>query len=248
MSLKKKYPTNKSLSKKIKHIENDLIELKFCDTEAGTEATPVDIDNSAGIVIPMLDGVVVGDGNAQNRTGNKINVTSMQMRVDISSVPTLDNTTVIRELVVWDRQPNAGLYPVIAKVDVLTGDPEQDSILDITVISDPTRAPYNYNANQRFKIVHDKTYVLNNQVPYAWNVPTAPGTSTVSRYAQFKRRISKYFKCKRMVKYSHANADPAPGGSTNITTNALYVMYISNQSAGAYPELRSAYRIYYKDA
>lgn len=240
----KKAPSNKSLNKKIKHIENDLIELKFADTEAA--AAP--IDNVAGIVIPLLDGIVVGDGNAQDRTGNQINVTSLQMRCDMYSSRANLAPTVFRCLVFWDKQPNAGLHPQILHVDGTTNFPSDDSVLDGTVISDPVRAPINYNSKNRFKIIYDHRYVLNPQVFYQFTNPVTGTNNTVVQYCGVDRKIDKYFKTQRRVKYSYANTAPAAAGSTEITTNALYVAFISDQPSGSNPALNFAGRVYFKDA
>lgn len=143
--------TNKVLDKKIRNIENNLMELKYKDH---TIATPGAIIPSTGRLINDFNFVSSGDGPS-NRQGNIINPTSLQVKLFFL----FQAADVTRYMLVWDRQANGAVFS-------LDGTP--DSLLDTTVILSTFVAPRNYNTIERFTILED-TYIEHMQF-----VPSTP--------------------------------------------------------------------------
>lgn len=143
--------TNKTLDRKIRNIENNLMELKYKDH---TIATPGFIIPATGSLTNEFNFVSSGDGPS-NRQGNVINPTSLQVRLFFL----FQSADVTRYMLVWDRQANGAVFS-------LAGTP--DSLLDNTVALSTFVSPRNYNTIDRFKILED-TYIEHTQY-----VPSTP--------------------------------------------------------------------------
>lgn len=222
---KRSGPTTKTLAKKIKHIENDLIELKFLDITTALVNVPL-----AG-TLQLLTGIQLGD-TASTRNGNVVWPTSIQMRVAINADPLRLLATRVRSILFWDRQSN-GLNPM------LVGPSNSNSLLDTTVVLDTTLAPRNYNTISRYTILMDKTIVINPIVAST----TTPATGIVTRVIPIQHRITKIHRLNRKVKYD--------GGGPfvdDIVTNALFIAHFTDAVIGSDPDLEAGYRLYYKDA
>lgn len=149
--------TNKVLDKKIRNIENNLIELKWIDYFFNTPGAIT----SAGIAINGFNFVHSGDGPS-NRTGNIINPTSLQVKILLQN----GQAEVVRYMLVWDRQTNG--IP-------LTISGTTDSLLDASVVTTVFTSPRNYNTIERFKILED-TYIDH---LYAFQSSTPPTQQTM---------------------------------------------------------------------
>lgn len=216
VAVSKPKPTVKSLDRRIKKLNYDQ-ELKWIDTfYNGSTITP------AG-AIAVLNPIVKGD-DVDERDANQINPTSIQWRLQFSldtDQPLAPN--IVRHLVLWDSQPQGAL-------------PTIDQILDTSVITIAVHAPYNRNYQKRFKILHDKMYVLNPQLE---NTVAAGVTTKVAQYTVLtkgKRQVN------RITKYANTNL----GTVADILSNGIISCIISNVG-GEYPTLAGGYRVYFKD-
>lgn len=218
---KKKSPTNKSLNKKIKHIENNLMELKFIDQFVATTTSGAGTSD-------YLTGTAQGDTNS-NRQGNVINPTSIQWKVDIFADPLLLGCSRVRMILFWDRQPNGA-------VPVLTGAATAQSLLDIGVVTDSTLAPRNFNTIDRYHILIDKVYVMNPQVVLL----TAAGATT--QVVPMQKTIHHVHKLSRLVKYDNTSA-----AITASVSNALHAAYFTDVGA-TQPSVQCSYRLYFRDS
>jgi len=227
---KRHAPSNKSLNKKIHHIENSLIELKFKDVvDAGTTITNTGVQD---LLCP-----IVQDDTASGRNGNRVFPTSIHIRAELITDPdqvsVLNGPTWIRCILFWDRQPN-GAAPTIV------GASNTQSLLDNTVVNLGYLSPRNFNTIKRYKILYDKVITLNPQVVLT-TVAGPPSTSQVvpmGYYLNFTKKLG------RMIQFNDTT-----GVIGSIETNSLYIMYICNVTAGAnQPQVVAGYRLYYRDA
>lgn len=220
-NMKKKGPSNKSLNKKIKHIENNLMELKFLDTNSGV--TP-----SIAGVSDYLSGLAQGD-TASLRQGNIINPTSIQIRATMfTDIDTL-SISQIRVILFWDRQPN-GAAPV------LSGASTTQSLLDTGVVTNPILSPRNFNTIERYGILWDKVVQLNPNVPLL----VAGGATT--QVVQVGKFLSKVIHLSRLVKYNNTSA-----AITASVSNALHCAFFTNLAADV-AIINLGYRLYYRDS
>lgn len=220
---KRRGPSNKSLDKKIKKLQQD-VELKYKDTY-----TVDDIENTAQYI--LLNGIQQGDTTV-TRTGGEIRCTSIHLRgvIQTDTAGLVSNSQ--RFLVVWDRQPN-GAAPTLSGT--------VNSILDVSIVTDLILAPYNYSALDRFKILYDKNFIINRQI---WK--TQDVNNDVDSYCDQQIRFNKKIKLGRRVKYA---VNSTAGNITDIQTNSLYFIYVGDvAAASAGPELQLGTRLYFKDA
>lgn len=169
------HPTVRKLDKKVRNIENNLIELKYFDRYA----TPLSFIPQAGTLVTTAALVSSGDTN-NDRTGNVINPTSLLTEF----VVTYTTADPFRIIIFWDSQPN-GAVPVLASTS------NANSLLDDSIVAALWMAPRNMNSVQRFKILSDKTYQ-----PY-----TSTSVSTPTNVMVCKERI----KLSRKVHFNAAN-------------------------------------------
>lgn len=222
MHRKKRGPSNKTLNKKIHHIENQLIETKFFDQFVNGTALA-----GAG-VSDYLTAIAQGD-TALTRTGNVIWPTSVQIRLDISTDIDLLSSTQIRLILFWDHQPD-GAAPV------LTGANTTQSLLDIGTILDSTIAPRNYNTIKRYTVLFDKRYTI---VPQVVATTVAGATTQV---LSITKQVDIFKKLSRQVKYNNTS-----GAITAAVTNALHFALFCDTVTDA-PTYQAGYRLYFKDA
>lgn len=224
---KKKAPSNKTLNKKIHHIENTLIELKFIDIyQASNTLTTNGIDD---FLLPIAEG-----STASQRDGNIVIPTSLQWRFIITADPDVIAATRIRCILFWDQQANGAL-------PVLIGAANTASLLDTSVITDSTIAPRNYNTIKRYKILYDKSFQINPNTILN-NNNTVPNTTT--GLVPFSREMHVYKKLNRTVKFNDTT-----GVIGSVVTNSLFAAYFCDQATVALqPTVRAGYRVYYRDA
>lgn len=218
-------PSNKALNNKIKKIQKD-VELKFKDTYFTADVSTTATAN-------LLNSIDIGTTNRGERIGNYIKTTSLQMRMTIS--PDIANllNTQIRVIAFWDKQAN-GAAPI------LIGGSNTASLLDTTTITDALFAPINWNYSDRYRVLYDKTIILNGAMVLDFD----PATGTTSQMLADSRYLSKKIKLSRSVKY-----DGTTAGIADIATNSLYVMYVGDIAAGGNnPQIEFSSRVYYKDS
>lgn len=225
----KKGPTTKTLSKKIRNIENNIIELKWHDLYDAFEVARL-----ATFPAYHLTSIAQGD-EPFNRNGNKLVTTSVQLRFSIYCPRGQRTGTTLRCIIFWDRQSNSnGLTP--------TTSIQPYGLLDNTAGAPGFLCPYNYNAVDRYSVIYDKTWVLQSLGRASNSNPAPPGVQDeTSAYNQMMTKFIK-LKTSRIVKYG-TNAATFP------VTNALYALFLSDvPGADEAPEIEFCSRVYYRDA
>lgn len=224
---KKKAPTTVALSKRIKHIENDLIELKWKDDVwALTNLTP------AGNLLSAYQYLVQGPGQS-NRVGNKVSPTSLQFKMQIESSVVSTSPVLVRVFAFWDRQVN-GSSPTFMGYN--------NGIFDDTTVTNPCFAPRNYGTIHRYTMLYDQVFTL---TPRNWySSTTSGGTTTVATLMPTLKYLNKRFKLSRVIKY-----DTNTGTIADLVSNAFYVGILTDESdVIKQPSMSGAARMYYKDA
>lgn len=225
----KRGPTTKSLSKKVKNIENNLIELKWHDLYDAIEV-------ARASVFPNYHLTAISQGDQPfQRNGNIINTTSVQIRFSAFCPRGERLGTHLRVIVYWDRQSNQ-LDNAISGTAV--------SLLDNTGggINTTWLTPINYNAIDRFDILYDRTFTMQSLSRASNSNPAPPGVQDET--AAYNERIFKkiILKTHRKVKYGSETA-------TFPISNALKVAFMSNiPGADEAPEIELFARVYFKDA
>lgn len=221
-----KYPSNKSINRKVKKIQ-DMIELKYIDTYFND--TVADDGND----LLLMNAVGVGTSNT-SRTGSEISLTSLQFRGSVTMDSLQLDPILLRMIVFFDRQANSAA-PI---TNVFT--PGTGSLLNGTVITDPIYMPYSYEQQDRYRVLYDKVIQLNPKVIKQADYTGGDTTELIPVTQHFKKRI----KLGRKVKYDLANIAPT---IADIATNSLYVVFYSDNTTNL-PTMRFGARVYFKDA
>ena len=224
MSKSKRGPSTKTLAKKVKHIENDLMELKYFDYNFG----PTNV-TTTGVILEGQMLITQGD-TASTRTGNKINPTSLQIRLGLNTINTLLIPVKVRMIAYWDRQAN-GASSVLANVN--------NGVLDNSTISSIVYSPRNLNTVDRYTIVYDKVFVIN---PTAWTAYSSGTPNVVENSFPIEKYISKAFKLGRQIRY-----DTNTGTLADLVSNAFYIAFVSDVSSD-YPVIEGGCRLYFRDS
>lgn len=221
----KRGPTTKALAKKVRHIENDLMELKWFDYAFGPTAIPV-----AGQVLEGHLLITQGD-SVNTRTGNIINPTSLMVKLHLNPDVDNANATRIRIVAFWDRQVN-GVTPTLVSVN--------NGVLDNTTITDTTITPRNYNTIDRYKIFYDKMITFNPIL--AETVTLAGAVTTTTTVISLEKTVMKNWKLNRKLKY-----DANTGAMTDLVSNGVFVALFSDQAVNT-PTVTGGIRMYYRDS
>lgn len=203
-----------NLKRAVKKIQSEE-ELKHKDTQSSVSPA------TAG-TFTLLNDIAVGDAS-NNRDGNDITSTSVQWRIRILSDVDALSGFLLRHIVFWDAQAN-GVAPTLAE------------LLDLSVATVATIAPYNRDTQKRFKILHDSTIDVNPDFSTAFTVATGVTTAVASKRLHEIGRAQ----TSRIVKYDGTTAAIA-----DIVTNSLYSVWISDANVEV-PICQSAYRFYFK--
>lgn len=187
-------------------------ELKWLDT---FPANPLAIPD--GGVMGSLNLMAQGD-TALTRQGSQISATSIQYKATFQHDLDQVNPGIIRHLIVWDSQPN-GAYPNI------------NQILDNSVVTPFTVAPYNREFQKRFKIVEDEIFELN---PF-YQMDT-------SHWGPQKKFMRKKVQLHRTIKFTGTT-----GLIANVVSNNLLYVFVSDIAGAEFPFVYVGYRLTYKD-
>jgi len=217
--MKRKGPSNKSLNKKIHHIENSLMELKYIDNFAGNQNLA-----SAGTNVYLSD-VAQGD-TASDRTGNSVNPTSIHLRLEFFNDASSVVSTQARVVLFWDRQPNGA-------VPVLVGASTTQSLLDTGVVTNVMLAPRNFSTINRYTILWDKTYIVDAQEKNIANTAYIPRSKMVQKVKHLSRS-SKY--------------NGAAGTITTAVSNALHIAFFTDPTNANPGSFSYGTRLYYRDS
>lgn len=218
-----KAPTTMALSKRIKRIENE-VELKWRDISLGGGV------NSTTGILSYLSGISQGT-TAVQRIGNKARATSLHFRMQWISNNAMLAPTYCRLIVFWDKQSDGVAPPIY-----VSGNPS--ALLDDTIPVLPSVLPYNHNAVQRYRVLYDKTIVLNPQVALSQTNVTPSVTTAVIPVAE---RLQKKFQLSTILKYSGTSSI-----ITDAESSALFALFLSDTNTNI-PTILWGSRLYYKD-
>lgn len=226
--IKKPVPRISTLNKKIKKIQ-DKIELKYYDTEYTAS-----VSNSG--VLHLINPLATGLTQI-TRIGSEIEATSVQFRFTINTVPAnLNGTQVVRMILFWDKQAN-GAAPTLAGNPV--GGTGTAALLNNDVITDLVYAPFQYENQERFRVLYDKAFSLS---PKVWQEHDNGTPTVITELLSVGLSGKKKIKLNRKVKY-----DGITGGIDTINSNSLYMAFVSTEASNL-PVVYSGFRFYFKDA
>jgi hypothetical protein len=184
------------------------VEIKAIDIASTTYLfrSPVTTSN-----VVLLNGVQTGAA-FYNRVGSRIEMKNLHIRGSIYNTSTTQ-TTALRMLVIYDRQP-VGTLPVIS--DIL-----QSRIQDGT----PSTSAYseiNLDNRDRFAIIRDMQYYapsVTNTAGVLTNGPSFPGQDSQ------QWDVNEFIKLKGLT--THFKSSTAPTAIGDIATGALYCCFVS---------------------
>lgn len=212
-------PVKPPLSKQVQNVKrsvkkiNNKIELIHKDTQVSV------MPQTTG-AFTLLNEMATGD-TPITRSGNDITGTSIQWRIRHVADPLLIlNGYMWRHIIFYDRQTN-GTTPLLQE------------LLDISIITQAINAPYNRDNQKRFKIIHDKTGVMN---PNHNQLGSTTQNLSLRGFEKGKRRLS------AITKY-----DGSTAAIGDIVSNALWSVYIGDQNTLT-PTMQVGYRFFAKDA
>lgn len=226
--VRKPVPRISTLNRKIKKIQ-DSRELKYFDTLF------IGAVNSTGS-LHLVNGIPAGTTQI-TRIGAEIDATSVQFRFAIDTDSTnITGTQRIRMILFWDRQAN-GAAPALAGDPLLaTGG---GALLNNAVVTDLVYSPYQYENQERFRVLYDKTFQLS---PKIWQEHDNSTPTAITEVYPIGMTSKRKIKLGRKVRY-----DATTGSITTINTNSLYMAFVSSESANA-PTVYCGFRFYFKDA
>lgn len=203
-------------NKKIEYLEKKILQQKLEEEVKWKDTIQDPLAITPVTVCQLLNPLSQGDTQI-TREGGKVQATSIQGRYIVTTDADNLQGNVCRIIIFWDSQANGTT-------------PQFSDVLDTTTITSAAAntiyAPYNLNKVPRFKILYDKTLVLNPEL----DLTTAAGTvvSAVPRSSPMHK-----FKIplKRIVNYGLGNA----GDATDISTNSLWGLYLSDIPAASQP-------------
>lgn len=208
----------KSTAKRVRNVERKLRsevrkeEVKWLDTNQNPTAL-----NQTTNLTQLLNGVAQGDEPYQ-RQGNTITSTSLMVKANVYAFPVGVNLGVpqrVRFMIVWDSQSN-GSAPQ------LNGNTNTNSILDDSVITDLTLAPYNRSNSNRYRMIYDKLIFFPIQIATpggtTYTYESGNGDSKTGLFI-----LNKKFKLGRLIKYR--SNGPNIG---DIASNSIYIYIFTN--------------------
>lgn len=221
----RKNPTVKSVNRKVKRIQRRE-ELKHKDTIHSA----VEMVADPGVTqMVLLNGLVNGTTNV-TRIGDRISITSVQTRGTIN-LPVGNLTACMWRVIIFRDLQTNGAAPVYT------------DILDTSVITTTVHAPYNQDNSDRFRIISDKTGVLNSNRNQVTNLAGADTTTTSvgSLGVKYKLKWSLNFP----TIYGLGNA----GTVADISKNSIYILFLSDRSdaSNVGATFTGGTRVYYKD-
>lgn len=172
--------------------------------------------------LSLLNGLTQGTGNT-NRIGRQVMMKSIHIKFEVAGSPfsatPVSPMSTVRAMIVYDCQPN-GATPAVS------------DILETATIGFQTVSGTALRYSQRFKVLYDKRWKLNNQL-------TATSTTTYSEIYD-----EKYIKINLGTTY----ADTSTGTITDIDTGALFLLLTSDAGVAAdNPVLLFYSRVRYTD-
>lgn len=163
------------------------------------------------------------------RVGCQISLRSVQYGIEVGANPTAVVATHVRLILLVDREPN-GVAPLFTDI---FADP---------AIGNAYLSMFNYNTvgkGKRIRIVKDMMFNLNLVAPNQ-AAAGAPNVSNLSRtvYKKLYKRLP------MRIQFNDGNA----GTIADISRNAVYLAFVSNQPGAVQPFLNIEHRVMFNDA
>lgn len=216
--------TMPSLGKQIENVKKNIKEMKSKEELKHLDNFALNdqiIYDASAPTLVLLNAMTQGDLVTQ-REGSAVSGTSVQFRMWASNPEGSLSPNLLRHIIFYDAQSN-GAAPTIG------------ALLDLSVVTEAVYAPYNYANQKRFKIIFDNSYTLNQSGGDGTNGYTCVSVSDVGK-----------LNATRTTKYISGSAG---GGISDINSNALYALWISNWASPSTnaPLVSCGYRFYFKD-
>lgn len=200
-----------SIDKKIRKIQGEA-EVKYHDINA--TIAPI---TTAGDLV-LLNGMGQSASQTSGRIGAKVKSTSLQLHYTLVAPPSTSvDTDTIRLIVFWDNDAK-GAAPAISG-DPLTPPPALLSSQNGS--GNEWLYPYQMETRDRFKVLWDKKFDFNPNLPIA----TTPATGVVTDVLPIRKSGFKYIKLGKTVQYGDTTSD-----ITGINNNSLYLLAISTSN------------------
>lgn len=177
--------------------------------------------NTGTACVQALNLCQQGTGIAQ-RDGNKISMKSLRLRLAMifAKAVVQANTTNVRVLVLYDRQPN-GAYPAI---NTILG----ESLQSNTIGTGTMYSNLNPNFFERFRVLMDKQITLQ---PFDSTAVTGTSCTGTTDPSSFK--IDEFLPLKDLETLYNGTANPLT--IAQITTGALYIATFGDAAAANQP-------------
>lgn len=147
---RKRVPTNKALSTRIKKLEHQE-EMKYIDIQNSTAP----IVSSGGV--PLVLSVIAQGDDINQRVGEEVTLHSLRCDIILRHIATT-TTSLYRMLIFYDLQTNGiGFVPFVSAL----GGAANTGLIDDTTITSLFNAPLNYRTKDRYRVLYDKVFVIN---------------------------------------------------------------------------------------
>jgi len=190
-------------------------EKKGMDTDTDITAIISTTNTNANAIVLNL--IRTGTGSF-NRIGRKTHLKSVRLRGVINWALTPNNltgaldSTFVRMVLVWDKQPSGGAIPLFSTIFGTTGQDGVEACNDIT-------NPQNYDNMDRFRILRD--VIINPRQDFSPSFGTGPYLAAPTYYDEYVKLPSLE---------SVYSGQSVPMTITDISTGALYVYFRSNKN------------------
>lgn len=238
---RRKVPSNKTLNEKIKRIQNDEEVKQRISSRSNINIRDNVVDTNTNFNLILLNDSVDQGVSVAARIGDIVRWTSCKMRMRLTTSGAQIGSSLVRAMVIWDRQPNEHILGDVASTTVgILGQPsgplwENDA-------NSYVFAPYNpYTCGgkgTRYKVLYDKVINLTPKVIQDVNGEVV--TTSVVPVKAFKKVN---IKLNNKTKYTRGEAT---GLISNMMTGALYLVLISDVTAN-FPTGYVQWKISYKD-
>ena len=246
---KRKYPSNKKLDKRIKKIEADqeVKQRNGTKTAISIVDTPVLNAGASGGNAFLLNESIDQGVEVAARIGERIRITSINLRMRIFSNVNRLNTTLIRCMIFWDRQTNG--FP-FGSVDGVTGDLASGRGPLIAPDDSVSLLYAHYNPytcggrTTRYKMLYDKVFTLTPKMALTYVISAEDSDITdttqavqTTMYKKLKLKINKSVQYRRGT-----NA----GTLADIMTGSLWMILLQDEASLPSGGLLN-YKINFKD-
>ncbi len=161
------------------------VEFKRFDVSATAQA------QTTTVTILQVSNILLGDGGL-SRDGNQIKITGIYLNY-LWTIHASATTTQVRVMLVQDSQTNGAIY---AASDLLVDQTGTDNII----------SPYNLDNKYRFRVLFDRTHVLNDN-----------GNQSVI--------VNKFIKLDQRMRF-----DASAGDITDVTSMSYSLVFVSSEA------------------